>query len=260
VSATGRSDEDVRQADDAYETPGWCVERLLEACPLPGGLWLEPCAGTGAIIRAVQAVRKDVRWWAIEKRPEVYPALYDLVVGGPGGGANHVAIGDYLADRPVPDPALVPVVITNPPFFIAQQVIEQSLKLGRTVVMLLRLNYLASEARSEFMRANIPDWYVLPNRPSFVAVTRAVWACTRPRKRCKWSCQRPLDEAAVPRCQKCGGLCERKGTRTTTSDATEYAWAVWPPERGRRQGLIEVLATTPEEVRLAARRERQRAA
>jgi hypothetical protein len=36
------------------------------------------------------------------------------------------------------------------------------------VIMLLRLNFLASEERSEFMQRTRPDVYVLPNRPSFV--------------------------------------------------------------------------------------------
>ena len=35
------------------------------------------------------------------------------------------------------------------------------------VVMLLRLNFLAGGGRADFMRAQEPDVYVLPNRPSF---------------------------------------------------------------------------------------------
>jgi len=33
--------------------------------------------------------------------------------------------------------------------------------------MLLRLNFLASERRQEWMKTDTPDVYVLPNRPSF---------------------------------------------------------------------------------------------
>jgi hypothetical protein len=59
------------------------------------------------------------------------------------------------------------VAITNPPFRLAQGFIDACLKHADTVVMLLRLNYLASKARWEFMSARTPDVYVLPNRPSF---------------------------------------------------------------------------------------------
>jgi hypothetical protein len=52
VSATKRG-SGVRTPDDAYETPAWCVQRLLEKLQLPGGNWLEPGAGDGAIIKAV---------------------------------------------------------------------------------------------------------------------------------------------------------------------------------------------------------------
>jgi len=69
MSATGRGRE--RDEHDFYETPAWCVHRLLEAVPqLPGGAWLEPCAGKGAIIRAVNEVRKDpIHWTAVEIDP-----------------------------------------------------------------------------------------------------------------------------------------------------------------------------------------------
>jgi hypothetical protein len=33
--------------------------------------------------------------------------------------------------------------------------------------MLLRLNFLGSSVRAQFMRSHTPDVYVLPNRPSF---------------------------------------------------------------------------------------------
>ena len=59
------------------------------------------------------------------------------------------------------------VVITNPPFSDAEAFLRRSLELADHVVLLLRLNFLASAKRAELMRERAPDVYVLPNRPSF---------------------------------------------------------------------------------------------
>ena len=47
-------------------TPSFVVDRLIEEVELPGGIWLEPSAGNGNIIKAVNAKRKDVVWHACE--------------------------------------------------------------------------------------------------------------------------------------------------------------------------------------------------
>jgi hypothetical protein len=51
------------------------------------------------------------------------------------------------------------IVITNPPFNIAQDIIENALKVCKNwwyVIMLLRLNYIWSKAREEFWNKNKP--------------------------------------------------------------------------------------------------------
>ena len=73
MSSTNRGGK--RQDLDVYPTPAWVVDRLLEVVDFPGGRWLEPCAGDGAIMRAVNAWRADVRWDACELRAECTPAL-----------------------------------------------------------------------------------------------------------------------------------------------------------------------------------------
>lgn len=160
MSSTNRGGQ--RSEADFYPTPAWCVRRLIEAAALPGGRWLEPAAGRGDIIRAVDAARSDVTWTAVELRPECRPALAAAT-----GSARRVRIGDFTklaADELGP----VDVVITNPPYSIAMEMLEHALTLRATgVVMLLRLNFLASGARASFMRKHVPDVYVLPNRPSF---------------------------------------------------------------------------------------------
>lgn len=160
VSSTNRGGQ--RSEADFYPTPAWCVRRLIEAAALPGGHWLEPAAGRGDIIRAVDEVRSDVTWTAVELRAECRGVLTAAT-----GSASRVHIRDFtkLSRSEV---GSLDVVITNPPYSIAMEMLEHALTLSAArVVMLLRLNFLASGARAPFMRRHAPDVYVLPNRPSF---------------------------------------------------------------------------------------------
>ena len=161
MSSTNRGSD--RHPADYYPTPSWCVDRLLEAVDMPGGVWLEACAGEGHIIRAAQ--RDDVAWAAVELREECSQVLADA-------GAQWVVIGDInsgatfaLADEAQPD-----VIITNPPFGISAEVIQTLLHLAErnraTLVILQRLNYLGTASRS-WLDQQMPDIYVLPDRPSF---------------------------------------------------------------------------------------------
>lgn len=160
MSATNRGGQ--RSEADFYPTPAWCVHRLLEAVSLPGGTWLEPTAGQGAIIAAVNQVRSDVHWRAIELEPRFAPSIAANI------GKRHVVTGDFLRVAPSKIREPVSVVITNPPYSVAMPMIEHALTFGADhVVMLLRLNFIASAGRADFMRKHAPDVYVLPNRPSF---------------------------------------------------------------------------------------------
>jgi hypothetical protein len=160
MSSTNRGGQ--RSPADYYITPAWCVERLLEVLELPGGPWLEPAAGDGAIIRAVR--RRDIDWTAWELRNEERAVLVGAVP------PTSVHIGDFLEASRAGKvrPKEFEVAITNPPFRLAQEFIDAGIRHARTTIMLLRLNYLASKARWPFMTTRAPDVYVLPNRPSFV--------------------------------------------------------------------------------------------
>ncbi len=78
-------------------------------------------------------------------------------------------IGDYLIrplDSPVPD-----VVMSNPPFFLAQQFIDKALDDvvdKGWVIMLLRLNYFGSGKRRKWWQERMPVWtYVHSERMGF---------------------------------------------------------------------------------------------
>ncbi|MBT3224475.1 MAG: hypothetical protein HN348_35860 [Proteobacteria bacterium] len=155
MSSTGRGGK--RSPADYYPTPAWCVRRLLEEVELPGGVWVEPCAGDGAIIHAVNAVRGDVEWQANELRKECRGDLCSAI-----GRPDRVHIGDIDSFMPSPAPV---VAITNPPFSAAMEVVNWCRLHADITVLLLRLNFLASAQRAPFMRANAPDIYVLPIIP-----------------------------------------------------------------------------------------------
>ena len=157
MSATNRGG--TRAPADYYPTPAWCVRRLLEAVPLPGGAWLEPSAGDGAIIRAVNEVRGDAWWWAMELREECRASLVEATAG-----RGSVRIGDFIAE---PSDGYAAVAILNPPFSLALQFVERCLSLAGWVCALERLHWPACAARCDWFRAHMPDVYILPDRPSF---------------------------------------------------------------------------------------------
>ena len=59
------------------------------------------------------------------------------------------------------------VAITNPPYFFAKQFVQRCQQLAKVVVMLVRVNFFASEKRHEWLSGDMPDVYMLPNRPAF---------------------------------------------------------------------------------------------
>lgn len=209
MSSTNRKSKRI-ELDD-YPTPRHCVHRLLEAIQLPSGLWVEPCAGAGNIIQAVSEVRDDVRWNANELNQEYESALVHLP------NVVVVRIGDVMTfdiDHGAK------VIITNPPFCIAEDVLYRCMLIpGATVVLLQRLNWCAGP-RSEIFRQYNPSVYVLPQRPSFRDVR------TQDPKTGKW--------------------------RTSSTDSIEYAWFVF-----NWKGQFKVLNDTSDEVRRAEKKERR---
>lgn len=156
MSSTGRGA--ARREADFYPTPAWCVQRLLDHVELPGGDWLEPGAGEGHIIRAVNAERSDVRWTAVELRKHCLPFLE-------AAGAKRITIHDF--------PSLGwgkswAVCLGNPPYLEAREHIAAALRMAEEVVMLLSVGFLAAkERRGFFEKYGTPDVHVLPDRPSF---------------------------------------------------------------------------------------------
>lgn len=164
MSSTNRGKKRNRQ--DNYPTPAWCVHRLLEKVDLPRGKWIEPGCGNGDIIRAVDeyeggGVFDDVIWHGFDVRETPF---LKRAVPQSAGRFKVASIDDKGLTLGV---KRYDVCMGNPPFSRAMDFIEFGRKRATVTALLLRLNYVGTADRHEFMTMHPPDLYVLPNRPSF---------------------------------------------------------------------------------------------
>lgn len=181
MSATNRGNAE-RVEQDFYPTPPKVVDLILPELYDDRDIsFIEPCRGDRVIYDKVPYINKQ------------YAELSEGV--------------DYLNT-----PFSADICVTNPPFSLAQEFLEKSLKECLTTVFLLRLNFLGSKKRYNFWQANPPTHlFVLSERPSFVAVCKG--------KKHK-GCGKTLPLGTKGACT-CGG---KIGPGT---DATEYAWFCW---------------------------------
>lgn len=168
MSATGRGTE--RRKDDFYATPGWCVDLLLAMKdlfqPFLWGKFLDPCCGDGAILARLPPT---CHAYGIEKD------LSRVSSANKSASCATIIAGDFLTD--VQHVNWYDHVITNPPYSLAQEFVEQSLRAVKrhgTVAMLLRLGFIASSKRKAFWANNPADRIlVLPKRPCFTGDGRS---------------------------------------------------------------------------------------
>lgn len=166
-----------RRDADYYPTPAWCVHRLRDHIPFRGvrghPTILEPSAGSGSIVRAFHDEAHEPEWfqklnnyrsyyryptWTlVESRGECRESLE---------GLGQVHIQDFLQWEPPSLP--FDYCVMNPPYSDADSHIRKALACSREVFALLRLQYIGSTSRRDRLIQDMPDVYVLPNRPSFI--------------------------------------------------------------------------------------------
>jgi hypothetical protein len=115
--------------DDCYETPRVAIEALLRVETLPHRLW-EPACGRGSIVKVLRTAGHQV-------------LASDLVNYGDPTSLHGV---DFLMERRLP--AGFDMIITNPPFKLAEQFVAHAIQLCPRVIMLLRLAFYESNRRS----------------------------------------------------------------------------------------------------------------
>jgi len=137
---------------DFFPTPHGVTRAFLEACTLPDGVWCEPAVGAGDI---VNAIGPREAWVTFDIRDVPAPAL----------SAHHDQCDFLEHDESI----RFDVIITNPPFFLAEEFVRKALRCADHVAMLLRLAFLETRRREALHEEFPSDVYVLSRRPSFLA-------------------------------------------------------------------------------------------
>lgn len=164
MSSTNRGYD--RHKADYYVTPQKYIREFLtrfirnEDITNPSRLeWLDPCAGGDDNNQAayVSVIEKDYS-----------PSLVSMDIRE---DSHAKVIGDFLELGGGLNTQF-DIVISNPPFYLAEEFIRQSLeacKDGGYVIMLLRLNFFGSDKRKNLFDTFMPNsCYVHRNRINFI--------------------------------------------------------------------------------------------
>lgn len=146
-----------------YPTDRKVVYALLgdNRISLPGGTWIEPCAGTGRIIAATNEKRSDIdRWIACEIQEGFRPELSKHL-----RSRDEMLFGDFVHQDWTHGKA--DVLIMNPPFSLTKQFVICGMQRARWVVCLQRQGWFGTKDRSSWLANYCPDFFQLPWRPSF---------------------------------------------------------------------------------------------
>lgn len=216
MSATNRGAK--RVLCDEYHTPPEAIKALLENFSFKSRGLLDPCAGRGEILKQIRKYSPNRiipggQMTAVEIREEERHNLEKV--------ADRVFIEDFLAWDPdsfwPEDGPYIDTIITNPPYGIAEQVIEHCFEIASPkadIVMLLRLGFLASRSRRDFWKRHpLTQLLVLAERPSFGTYVRC---------QCGWEDFYHWFQETPKSCPNCSDK-----VKTTSNDATDYAWFIW---------------------------------
>lgn len=152
------------EENEFYPTEREVIYSLIESdlVKLPGGTWIEPCAGTGRIVSAVNEMRNDISWVLCELNDYFDPQLRAVR----GARDEILPYGDFVHREwihPIAD-----VLIMNPPFSLTMQFVQAAMLRARHVVCLQRQGWFSGGAgRDTWLTKYCPDEGTLPWRPSF---------------------------------------------------------------------------------------------
>ena len=145
----------ARDPRDFYATPQWCVTELYKKLP---SMWpeptLDPCAGTGALVQASRALGHLSGMHGVEKDADLLEEAGRFLPLMQGCGLSRPWTGEHI--------------LMNPPFRSAQIWVEKGLEEAESMQALVRLGFLASQARNKMFEKYPPQTLtVMSCRPSF---------------------------------------------------------------------------------------------
>ena len=153
---------------DYYVTPPWCVQAVLpylvkDVIECPNQLWLEPCAGNGQIIKAVNSMMGDWQpsWGIVELREEEQKSLVELDLDAQ---SSIFCPQDFLTWEPDHD---YDIGFTNVPFSLSTQFVEKAMTCCEYFITLQRLNWFGSQKRRSFWKEHPANAYILDKRICF---------------------------------------------------------------------------------------------
>lgn len=179
MSATNRGSR--RRKYDLYETPEEVTrDFLFNHFVGEYKRILEPCAGSGKMVKVLRERYPTAKITAVEKYPEG-KFFFPL-------GTDHGVKGDFLDIHSTESfHEDYDLVFTNPPYTLAEKIITHAMEQWpkATIVMLLRLNFLGSQQRHDWWQDKLPnEIHVLSKRPSFIGkgtdATEYAWFVWRP--------------------------------------------------------------------------------
>ena len=122
--------------NDLYETPPCATRALIPFLNRDEAIW-EPACGPGAIVRELRDAGFSVH-------------ATDLVDYGLDGAWAGI---DFLMERP--DPCWPDVIVTNPPFKLADEFTRHALTLADTVWIFQRLSWLEGAKRADLIDTHL---------------------------------------------------------------------------------------------------------
>jgi methylase of polypeptide subunit release factors len=129
----------ARKERDLYETPEWVTEALVPHIPRRIGTIWEPACGSGRMCRVLERCLHPAEVWGCDIEPE-----------------GDYICADFLGDTPRVPVDHVDAIITNPPYDLATEFVEQALRrtehLGAFVAMLLRTDFDHAKSRTHLFR------------------------------------------------------------------------------------------------------------
>ena len=179
-----RHSKHIRDKYDWYVEPEWCIDRLFNSVKFDGRIH-DPCCGMGTIPRVASK--------------HGYLAFgSDIVVRGYGWEKE-----DFLKAG---ERRVIHNVVTNPPYKIAQAIIEKALIIatGR-VAVLVQTKFLSSQGRHKlFSDRRLEKVIIFSSRPSMPP----------------------------------GKELEKYGERIRGGGSIDYCWIIWNQDN-RNKGTIE---------------------